>query len=129
MTEDKQKVNRLIDKHIFCRCNKLADLVYDKYCGDPDDFEFSNEFVLDKYYGRSDDFEFSNQFVDGTDGEEFQEILVWYMVSDDLADALRKEKQPVLTWLNGNHHFWGATQCGQSLEDMVLLQRIADNWY
>lgn len=57
--------------------------------------------------------------------QELQEVMQWFVVTEWLADHLKRIGEPVLS--TNNHKLWGRTCCGQSIELDGTFQEIYNN--
>lgn len=69
--------------------------------------------------------EWATEEWEENNGQEAQEVFSWYLISDFLAEELKKHNEPILS--NEYGTWWGRTTFGQSIEMDSVIEDIYNN--
>jgi hypothetical protein len=117
-SEEQEKNKILVDREVYCCVSGLVEDCFKKEVLSYDDIEnlyFSYEQAKDLNI-IDDDFK-KEDYEAGQ-----QEIFEWYIISGWLAEKLKEQNEPILSYDDFNY-FWGRTTTGQS----IILDSVITN--
>lgn len=104
----RQQLSTWLDKHIFSYGGELFNELINKGVISWDDIENLYEELNPNYYESKED------FLEAYNNQEPQEVMQWYIVSDEGYEKFKKVGYPVVKFKELN--FYGRTAYGQSIE-------------
>jgi hypothetical protein len=123
---------KFITPHIYRNQTALVITLQEKdvdgfYFDDIENFYMTDEEILN-YMGSYDEDMSDQEIIDEVrnNGEDMNEILEWYLVSDWFLNRLREINEPVID--NDYAEYWGRCGTGQSIYLDHNIQELAYEW-
>ena len=123
---------KFIQNHIYRNQTALVITLQEKnvygfHFDDIENLYMSDQEILN-YMGSYDEDMSDQEIIDEVrnNGEDINEILEWYLVSDWFLDRLREINEPVID--NDYAEYWGRCSTGQSIYLDHNIQELAYEW-